>query len=62
MFDYLFPIFGFGVVITGIVIKGLVMAADMANSLTDDQANVEPDQPLSVRSAPQTLHSASIGN
>jgi len=62
MFEYLFPIFGFGVVITGIVIKGLAMAADMANSLTDDQTNVELDQPLSVRSALQTLHSASIGN
>ena len=62
MFDYIFPIFGFGVVITGIVIKGLVMAADMAASLKDDQANVELDQPLSVHSAPTTLHSTPIGN
>jgi hypothetical protein len=44
MFDYLFPIFGFGVVITGIVVKGLVMAADMANSQRTSEtepANVE---------------------
>ena len=30
MFEYIFPIFCFGVVITGIVVKGLIMAADMA--------------------------------
>ena len=32
MFEYLFPIFCFGVVVTGIVAKGLLMAADVANS------------------------------
>ena len=32
MFEYIFPIFCFGVVITGIVVKGLVIAADMARA------------------------------
>jgi len=32
MFDYLFPIFCFGLAVTGIVVKGLIAAADMANS------------------------------
>lgn len=32
MFEYLFPIFSFGLVVTGIVCKGLVTAADMAKA------------------------------
>ncbi len=36
MFDYIFPIFAFGLVITGVVIKGLLMAAEMAASLTGE--------------------------
>lgn len=32
MFEYLFPIFAFGVVITGIVCKGLLFAADVAKA------------------------------
>jgi hypothetical protein len=32
MFEYLFPIFCFGLAVTGIVAKGLVTAADMAQS------------------------------
>ncbi len=32
MFEYLFPIFAFGLVVTGIVCKGLITAADMAKA------------------------------
>jgi len=32
MIDYLFPIFGLGVAVTGIVVKGLILAKDMANA------------------------------
>jgi hypothetical protein len=33
MFNYLFPIFAFGLVITGIVFLGLQQAADLAKQL-----------------------------
>lgn len=62
MFDYVFPIFFFGVVITGIVIKGLIMAADEAASLTGDQLKIELERPPSVRPAPQIVRSVAIGN
>ncbi len=32
MFEYLFPIFAFGLVISGIVCKGLIAAADVAKA------------------------------
>ena len=32
MIDYLFPIFGLGVAVSGIVVKGLILARDMANA------------------------------
>ncbi|MEP6936582.1 MAG: hypothetical protein ABI871_00780 [Chthoniobacterales bacterium] len=32
MFEYLFPIFAFGLVVTGIVCKGVLTAADMAKA------------------------------
>ena len=32
MFQYLFPIFCFGVVVTGIVLKGVLLAAEMNRS------------------------------
>ena len=35
MVEYLFPIFGFGVVITGIVVKGMMTAADVAQNHPD---------------------------
>lgn len=62
MFDYIFPIFAFGLVITGVVIKGLLMAAEMAASLTGEPANTELERPLSARSVPEILRSASLGN
>ncbi len=34
MFSYLFPIFAFGLVITGIVFLGLQQASDLAKDLT----------------------------
>jgi hypothetical protein len=44
MFEYIFPIFCFGVVIMGIVAKGMMAAADMARG--------EPDWDSQGRSAP----------
>ena len=35
MVEYLFPIFGFGVVITGIVLKGMMTASDVARNHPD---------------------------
>jgi hypothetical protein len=35
MFEYLFPIFCFGVVITAIVAKGMMTAADVARNHAD---------------------------
>ena len=61
MFDYIFPIFVFGLVITGVVIKGLLMAAEMAASLTGDQAGGEWERPLSARSAQPISHSMPSG-
>lgn len=45
MFEYIFPIFCFGVIITGIVAKGMMTAADMARSEaeSDDVARSAPD-------------------
>ena len=45
MFEYLFPIFCFGVVVTGIVVKGLIMAKDMADAqmVSGEQAHAESD-------------------
>ena len=44
MFEYIFPIFCFGVIITGIVAKGMMTAADMARSEaeSDDVARSAP--------------------
>lgn len=45
MIDYLFPIFGLGVAVTGIVVKGLILAKDMANAqmASNEQPHAEPD-------------------
>ena len=55
MFEYLFPIFCFGVVVTGIVVKGLIMAKDMADAqmVSGKQAHAESDDnKIRGRSAP----------
>ena len=49
MFEYLFPIFAFGLVVSGIVCKGLVTAADMAKA----------DRAAHERARAQTTPSAS---
>ena len=54
MFEYIFPIFCFGVVVTGIVVKGLITAADMskAHMTSENQARAESDDhPAGDRSA-----------
>jgi len=42
MFDYLFPIFAFGLVITGVVFLGLQQASDLAKDLAAQSSKVEP--------------------
>ena len=41
MFIYIFPIFAFGLVITGIVFLGLQQASDMAKELAADRSEAE---------------------
>ena len=65
MIDYLFPIFGFGVVVTGIVVKGLIMATDMAGAqmASEKEAHAESDDDqVRGRSAPASSRSIPIGN
>jgi hypothetical protein len=65
MFEYLFPIFCFGVVVTGIVVKGLIMAKDMADAqmALEKQAHAESDDDqVRGRSAPTLSRSIPIGN
>ena len=65
MFEYLFPIFCFGVVVTGIVVKGLIMAKDMADAqmALGKQARAESvDDQVRGRFAPTLSRSIPIGN
>ena len=65
MFEYLFPIFCFGVVVTGIIVKGLIMAAEMANSKTglEDEVNAQFDShQVSAHSVSAFSPSAPTGN
>lgn len=58
MIDYLFPIFGLGVAVTGIVVKGLIMAKDMANAqmASEEQPRAESDDDqIRGRSAPRSF-------
>jgi hypothetical protein len=41
MFDYIFPIFAFGLVISGIVFLGLQQAADLAKALAEQRRGTE---------------------
>lgn len=41
MFNYVFPIFAFGLVITGIVFLGLQQAADWAKELASERSEAE---------------------
>ena len=63
MFEYLFPIFAFGLVVTGIVWKGLLTAADVARAdreahertrvqLTSSENQPDPRAARSVVSKP----------
>lgn len=41
MFNYIFPIFAFGLVMTGIVFLGLQQASDLAKNLAAEQREAE---------------------
>jgi hypothetical protein len=43
MFNYIFPIFAFGLVISGIVFLGLQQAADLAKALAEQRNQSERD-------------------
>ena len=43
MFNLLFPIFCFGLVISGIVFLGLQQASDLAKYLATNESEIEPD-------------------
>ncbi len=43
MFNYIFPIFAFGLVITGIVFLGLQQAADLAKALAEERSQTESE-------------------
>ena len=43
MFNYIFPIFAFGLVITGIVFLGIQQAADLAKALDEQRRQAESD-------------------
>jgi selenocysteine-specific translation elongation factor len=65
MIDYLFPIFGFGVVVTGIVFKGLLLARDTAEAqaASEGQSHAEfDDDQIRSGSAPVLSRSTPIGN
>ena len=58
MIDYLFPIFCLGVAVTGIVVKGLILAKHMANAqmASEEQPHAESDDDqIRGRSAPVFL-------
>ena len=60
MFNYVFPIFAFGLVMTGIVFLGLQQASDLAKDLAAQSSKVEPSSknqevvPLGPNSTPLT--------
>ena len=55
MFEYLFPIFAFGVVISAIVAKGLLAAADVAKA-----ERMSENQTSSLREETQTGRSFAV--
>ncbi len=44
-FNYIFPIFAFGVVISGVVFLGLQQAADLAKALDEERRRTEGTSP-----------------
>jgi len=57
MFNYLFPIFAFGCVITGIVFLGLQQASDWAKKLAEEQRDAENRSKLPADRSPE-VHSS----
>ncbi|MGE5208002.1 MAG: hypothetical protein ACM3KL_01585 [Alphaproteobacteria bacterium] len=65
MVNYIFPIFCFGLLITGVVIKGLLMASEMNRSQTRHGEGAEKEKPLSrqllsILTEPQDRHSPDL--
>ena len=53
MFNYIFPIFAFGLLITGVVFIGLQQASDLARELTAQRSEAENRrvQPIPTRTS-----------
>jgi hypothetical protein len=67
MFNLLFPIFCFGVVISGIVFLGLQQASDLAKYLAANESEIKPDSRSEEvvsqrRSLPPVKLSSNLGN
>ncbi len=67
MFNLLFPIFCFGVVISGIVFLGLQQASDLAKYLAANESEIKPDSRSGEvvsqrRSLPSVKLSSNLGN
>jgi hypothetical protein len=60
MFNYLFPIFAFGLVISGIVFLGLQQAADLAKELAARRDEMEKRTGGSRSSSPEPNGPASM--
>jgi hypothetical protein len=53
VFNYIFPIFAFGLIITGVVFIGLQQASDLARELTAQRSEAEKRlaQPIPTRTS-----------
>ena len=59
IFNYIFPIFAFGIVITGIVFLGLQQASDLAKTLAAERAAAD-DKFKNPDAAPAGRNSAPV--
>jgi len=64
MFEYLFPIFAFGVVITAIVAKGVLAAAEVARAerISENQTSSRPEATKTARGFPVQPARAGVAN
>lgn len=59
MFNHIFPIFAFGLVITGIVFLGLQQASDLAKNLAAERREAENKLKIPAAISPQ-VNSATV--
>ena len=59
MFNYIFPIFAFGLVMTGIVFLGLQQASDLAKNLAAERSEAENRSKIPAAISPE-VNSAAV--